>query len=196
MDILPSAVDPTTRNWPQRPLHTSLLPHCSKNNKKTIMLTPNPYESIHGVRYVLGTDGLNVRDLQQTILKPAADDDDDDGDDDANLEKRVHRLTELEALEQTLKYAHICPTAPARLGMVPVDDPMVIDKNTPHIYFSGNCEEGFATKLIGEGEEKTRLVCIPKFSQTGEAVLVNLINLDVEVLRFKVDEEGDKQSET
>jgi DNA polymerase delta subunit 2 len=194
MDIVPSAVDPTTRNWPQRPLHTSLLPHCSNHNKKTIMLTPNPYESIHGARYVLGTDGLNVRDLQQTILKPTADD--DDGNDDANMGKGVHRLTELEALEQTLKYAHICPTAPARLGMVPVDDPMVIDKNTPHIYFCGNCEEGFATKLIGEGEEKTRLVCIPKFSQTGEAVLVNLNNLDVEVLRFKVDEEGDQPSET
>ena len=109
----------------------------------------------------------------------------------------VHRLTELEALEQTLKYAHICPTAPDRLGMVPVDDPMVIDKNTPHIYFCGNCEEGFATKLVGEeGEEKTRLVCIPKFSQTGEAVLVNLNTLDVEVLRFKVDEEGDQPTET
>jgi DNA polymerase delta subunit 2 len=199
MDILPSAVDPTTRNWPQRPLHTSLLPHCSNHNKKTIMLTLNPYESIHGARYVLGTDGLNVQDLlQQTILKPTADDD-DDGDDDANMGKGVHCLTELEALEQTLKYdAHICPpTAPARLGMVPVDDPMVIDKNTPHIYFCGNCEEGFATKIIGEGEEKTPLVCIPKFSQTGEAVLVNLNNLDVEVLRFKVnEEEGDQPSET
>ena len=74
---------------------------------------------------------------------------------------------------------------------------MVMSKTAPNIYFSGNCEEGFATKLldynsdIGDttmesdsGGSKTRLICIPKFSETGEAVLVNLKTLGVEVLRF------------
>jgi len=67
---------------------------------------------------------------------------------------------------------------------------MVMNRATPDLYFCGNCEEGFATKVLSydddnENDSKTRLVCIPKFSETGEAVLVNLKTLDVEVLRFK-----------
>jgi len=193
MDILPSAKDPTTRNWPQRPLHSSLLPHCSKNNNK-VTVTPNPYEARHATQLVLGTDGLSVRDLQQVILKPSSENKASAEDTDGSTPQR---LTELEALEQTLRWGHLCPTGPDRVGMIPLDDPMVIDKAMPHIYFCGNCEEGFATKLIdGEGEgEKTRLICIPKFSDTGEVVLVNLKTLDVEVLRFKVDDDDESQEQ-
>ncbi|KAL3932995.1 MAG: hypothetical protein SGARI_003817, partial [Bacillariaceae sp.] len=171
VDILPSAKDPTTSNWPQRPLHSSLLPLATKD-KKMVMTTPNPYEAVHGAKVVLGTDGLNVRDLQQCILKKPND-----------AEDAPQSLTELEALEQTLRWAHLCPTGPDRLGMIPTEDAMVMDKTTPHVYFCGNCEEGFATKLLSgdsDSEETTRLVCIPKFSETGEAVLVNLVTLDVE----------------
>jgi DNA polymerase delta subunit 2 len=154
-----------------------------------VMTTPNPYEAVYGEKVVLGTDGLNVRDLQQAILKKP-------NEEDATEETSSPQpLTELEALEQTLRWAHLCPTGPDRLGMVPTEDPMVMDKTTPHLYFCGNCEEGFATKLINNGddtEKMTRLVCIPKFSQTGEAVLVNLVSLDVELLRFKVDDHDDK----
>jgi DNA polymerase delta subunit 2 len=188
VDIVPSAKDPTTANWPQRPMHSSLLP-LSTRDKKMVMTTPNPYEAVYGEKVVLGTDGLNVRDLQQAILKKP-------NEEDATEETSSPQpLTELEALEQTLRWAHLCPTGPDRLGMVPTEDPMVMDKTTPHLYFCGNCEEGFATKLINNGddtEKMTRLVCIPKFSQTGEAVLVNLVSLDVELLRFKVDDHDDK----
>jgi DNA polymerase delta subunit 2 len=190
VDILPSSKDPTTANWPQRPFHSSLLPMSTRDNNRIVTLTPNPYEGIHGLRVVLGTDGLNVRDLQQQILKS-----------DPNNGMPIP-LTELDALEQTLRWAHLCPTGPDRLGMVPSNDPMVIEKTNPHIYFCGNCEGGFSTKIIMSCNHKgnndivddnitlkTRLVCIPKFSQTGEAVLVNLATLDVEVLRFQVDEE-------
>ena len=109
-------------------------------------------------------------------------------------------LTELDALEQTLIWGNVSPTGPSSLAMVPSGDPMVLNRATPNLYFCGNCEEGFATKLISyeedgtitgtkDGRPKTRLVCVPKFSETGEAILVNLQNLDVEVLRFKVDED-------
>ena len=222
LDILPSATDPTSRNWPQRPFHSSLLPHTLRDTTGSAAsmahMTPNPYEAMHGNQLVLGTDGLNVRDLQKHILKPQplpSDDDndgqkkeDDEDDNNNSTSSSPQLLTELEALEQTLRWSHICPTGPSSssLGMVPSGDPMVLNRATPNLYFCGNCEEGFATKLLtyddddadttgSDGDDasesekpKTRLVCIPKFSETGEAVLVNLQTLDVEVLRFKTNE--------
>ena len=182
LDILPSAQDPTTRNWPQRPLHSSLLPHTLRaskeadNNTPMTRLTPNPYQALIGNQMVLGTDGLNVRDLQKYILKPPTDDQDS-----------PLKLNELEALEQTFQWAHICPTAPnsPEIGLVPSGDPMAMTKQAPNLYFCGN-SEAFATKLLSHETEnaQTRLVCVPKFSETGEAVLVNLHTLGVEVLRF------------
>jgi len=186
LDILPSDQDPTTRNWPQRPLHSSLLPHTLKGNtgsddgKPMTRTTPNPYQAEIGGQLVLGTDGLNVRDLQKHILKPATGED------------APKKLTELEALEQTLKWAHLCPTGPNSIGMVPSGDPMAMTKQAANVYFCGNSNEGFATKLYEHGDSddsKTRLVCLPKFSETGEAVLVNLKTLQVEVLRFAAKDE-------
>lgn len=183
LDIMPSCSDPTTRNWPQRPLHSSLLPHTLKGNnssdsKPMSRTTPNPYQAEIGGQLVLGTDGLNVRDLQKHILKPASD------------EGSPKKLTELEALEQTLKWAHLCPTGPNSpdIGMVPSGDPMAM-KQAANLYFCGNSNEGFATKLFQHNEtSSTRLICLPKFSETGEAVLVNLKTLGVEVLRFAAEE--------
>jgi len=216
LDILPSATDPTSRNWPQRPLHSSLLPHTLRSTGGSAVpmaqMTPNPYEAVLGNKLVLGTDGLNVRDLQKHVLKPPNDDNGppkngEDNDDDNNNNSSLSSpklLTELESLEQTLRWSHICPTGPssAKMGMVPSGDPMVINRATPDVYFCGNCEEGFATKLLtynddsdNDGKAKTRLICIPKFSDTGEAVLVNLQTLDVEVLRFKTNDDNHNDEE-
>mmetsp|Transcript_28420 Transcript_28420/g.59783 ORF Transcript_28420/g.59783 Transcript_28420/m.59783 type:complete len:608 (-) Transcript_28420:45-1868(-) len=258
MDIMPSATDPTTRNWPQRPLHSSLLPHtlrraadsgdangnynnnnshnsnANTTNTPMARTTPNPYEALVGKQLVLGTDGLNVRDLQKYILKSPSpstatasganvDEKKKENEDSSMLQHQQpsllpslspQPLTELEALEQTLRWAHLCPTAPnsSAIGMVPSGDPMVMSRTTAsNLYFCGNCEEGFATKTIvynndnNDGDKdvtmagttqlgvpKTRLICVPKFSETGEAVLVNLKTLDAEVLRFKAGTDNEK----
>lgn len=57
---------------------------------------------------------------------------------------------------------------------------MVLDQ-TPHLYICGNSQEGFATQT---NANDTTLICVPKFSETGEAVLVNLETCAVELLRF------------
>lgn len=191
IDLMPSSTDPTTRNWPQRPLHSCLLPHA---RRPMLFLPPNPYEALYANnKVVIGTDGLNVRDLQRHVLVSSRRDDDDDVDDDvdrgtAGGDGTVRRLTELEALERTLEWSHLCPTGPDSLGMVPHDDPMVMSGCAPHVYFCGNCEEGFATK-VSSTNGITRLICVPKFSDTGEAVLVNLETLEVELLRFRADDD-------
>eukprot|EP00529_Nitzschia_sp_RCC80_P000007 CAMPEP_0113447232 /NCGR_PEP_ID=MMETSP0014_2-20120614/4129_1 /TAXON_ID=2857 /ORGANISM="Nitzschia sp." /LENGTH=553 /DNA_ID=CAMNT_0000338375 /DNA_START=105 /DNA_END=1766 /DNA_ORIENTATION=+ /assembly_acc=CAM_ASM_000159 len=205
VDVIPSRDDPTTTNWPQRPIHSSLLPSCSK---PMVHCTPNPYAAqIGGTTHnhlVVGTDGLNVRDFQQHTLTMAENNKnskvkeepkDHDGDvvvdDSENRNNKLFSfrpISELEALERTLVWSNICPTAPASVGSIPTSD-FVLDE-TPKLYFCGNCEEGFATKLSSSSSKsnssnKTRLICVPKFHQTGKAVLVNLRTLDVEVLQFQ-----------
>ena len=45
----------------------------------------------------------------------------------------------LDAMEKTLEWSHLCPSAPDTLGCYPYteDDPFVIE-NCPDIYFAGN----------------------------------------------------------
>jgi DNA polymerase delta subunit 2 len=176
LDVFPGRDDPTTANWPQRPIHRSLLQKTDKNLGKLLFRTPNPYAATHDGMYVIGTDGTNVKDLCQFVLKEETDSmSDDDG-------LRYTCISHLEALGQTLEWCHICPTGPDSVPTAPhaTQDPMVLNEICPSIYFCGNVDK-FATKLYND---KTRLICVPKFSENGEAVLVNLETLAVELLRF------------
>lgn len=71
-------------------------------------------------------------------------------------------------------------------------------EETPHIFFAGNQPE-YASRLVhgnlsldpsqaddheGLDGQKVRIVSIPKFSETGEIVLINLSTLESEVVRF------------
>jgi DNA polymerase delta subunit 2 len=195
--VLPGKDDPTTAQWPQRPLHSSLLPHSTATG--LLSRSPNPYAATFVVpspvvdptestqdqrhrhrRLVIGTDGANVADfMKQTGLG-----------------------SELDALRHTLAHQHICPTGPDTLPTAPhaEADPMVLKSfdQAPNVYFSGNATH-FATQLVTvqtrlttSPEDATgldaptvcRLVCIPKFIESGTAVLVNLDSLAVELLKF------------
>jgi len=157
VDYLPSQDDPTTVHWPQRPLHACLLP---KSNSNMFFRSPNPYEAVIGNKLVTGTDGANVRDL-------------------------VWRRngSELDALAYTLDVSHLCPTGPDSVPTIPCqeEDPFCVTTERPHLYFAGNCT-AFATREY----EGTRLVCIPKFVSSNQAILVNLVNLSCDVINFRV----------
>ena len=176
--VLPGKDDPTTANWPQRPIHKALMPHSSSSNP-LLSRSPNPCafklrmsndtegdnDNNINTRDILGTDGTNVIDL---ALQTSC--------------------SELDALQKTVEYAHICPTGPDSVPTMPhaETDPMVLlHEKVPAIYFAGNCTE-FATRLIQvNGEKVCRLVCLPKFLETGKACLVNLETLCVELVRFE-----------
>jgi DNA polymerase II small subunit/DNA polymerase delta subunit B len=245
LTILPGKDDPTTANWPQRPLHKSFLPVSLRSMpdvKKILSVVPNPfaalYRSTYTVQnendsfekkdveqYVIGTDGTNVQDLVQRLLGPSKGKQrqhnearkneaapevdtkdyidmirDDNGNDTRHTPATVsyEPISELDALEYTLRWGHICPSGPDTVPTIPHGpenpDPMVLMESLPSIYFAGNCSQ-FATKLVDtsssystqpeQQRQQSRLVCIPKFSNTGEAVMVNLRTLQVQLLRFE-----------
>lgn len=55
---------------------------------------------------------------------------------------------------------------------------------TPHIYFIGN-QPRFETALVQQEDgQRTRVLLLPKFSETAEVILVNPATLDVKSVRI------------
>jgi Archaeal DNA polymerase II, small subunit/DNA polymerase delta, subunit B len=185
VDYIPGLHDPTNANWPQKPLHACLLPH-SVSFVNMLSRSPNPYQASIGGKCFLGSDGYNITDLLRFISKKKNKKMQKEGDDTESQEDEIvlEQATALEALELTLMFNHMAPTGPDSLPTFPFKDkdPFVME-NTPHVYFAGNCDS-FETKLVERQGMKTRLICIPSFSKTGQAVLLNLKSLDCIVLEF------------
>ncbi|CAM9736359.1 unnamed protein product, partial [Hapterophycus canaliculatus] len=54
----------------------------------------------------------------------------------------------------------------------------------PDVFFAGN-QPQFATSLLATpGSHKARMVCVPAFSSTGQAALLDLETLECTPLRF------------
>jgi DNA polymerase II small subunit/DNA polymerase delta subunit B len=158
-----------------------------------VHLAPNPYAAVldrHS--FVVGTDGTNVQDLVRQLGGPNSKTPRGGADgshDDVDAPGAAGGATELEALRLVLSWSHLCPNGPDSVPTVPHAelDPMVLDR-IPDLLFCGNADR-FATSAVGS----CRLVCIPRFSATGQAVLVRLRPNgqppSVELLRFEAEEE-------
>ncbi len=170
VDYVPGWHDPTNANWPQRPLHSCLLPS-SVSYGDMFGRGTNPYECLlggghdddddddrgdgnggGGVR-VLGSDGLNVADLRRFLATRGGGDgatpDDCGGGGGAGFVVPSC----IDALHRTLVYGHVAPTGPDSLPTFPSCevDPFVLTSR-PHVYFAGNCDE-FETRLAdGRGD--------------------------------------------
>jgi DNA polymerase delta subunit 2 len=209
VDYIPGWHDPTNANWPQRPLHSCLLP-LSCSFVDLFSRCTNPYEGTLGLARrsdgikneessvkVLGSDGLSVADLRRFLAKSDSmmnhDTEKNEGDD-------AIVTPCIDALHQTLKYGHLAPTGPDSLPSFPSSesDPFVLSSR-PDVYFVGNCDK-FETRLVNfdceevddSGDDKvekfvTRLVCVPSFALTREVVLVKLHSLECEVVSFNDD---------
>ena len=105
----------------------------------------------------------------------------------------------LEVLEQCLRYRHMAPTCPDTLTCFPFNqsDPFVLEE-TPQVFFAGN-QASFQTKVVygisfpfrfnlrnlfwDLGHDITaRLICVPDFSLTSQAVLVSLSSLETHAI--------------
>lgn len=169
VDYVPGWHDPTNANWPQKPLHSCLLPR-SAGYDDLFCRGTNPYECVlgggggsgdgseeggNGVR-VLGSDGLNIADLRRFLPTTAKTKTGGHGTtivDDADPVV-VGPSPCIDALHRTLVYGHLAPTGPDSLPTFPSyeSDPFVLTRR-PNVYFAGNCDT-FETRLVnGRGEE-------------------------------------------
>ncbi|CAM9388468.1 unnamed protein product [Ectocarpus fasciculatus] len=168
VDLMPGARDPSPRAMPQQPLNECLLPHSSKFN--TLGLTTNPYAArLADNVEILGHSGQPVDDLLAMEVVQ-------DG--------PSHSL---DALQMTLQWGHICPTAPDSLASYPFtdEDPFIITK-APSIYFAGNQDRFEASVQEFPSGHKTTVICVPDFRKTRDVVLVNLRSLECRVMNFGI----------
>ncbi|CAN8318364.1 unnamed protein product [Cochlearia groenlandica] len=119
--------------------------------------------TLHCLNRFLGTSGQNIDDL----------------------EKYSEAESKIDFVERTLRWRHLAPTAPNTLGCYPFTDrdPFLIE-TCPHVYFVGN-QDKFDNRLLkGSEGQLVRLICVPKFSETGIAVVVNIRNLECHTISF------------
>lgn len=155
--------DPSNHMLPQQPMHNCMFPKsCQYKSCKGVT---NPYECEIADRTILGTSGQNIQDISRY----------------SNIEDP------LETLRSTIIWGHIAPTSPDTLPCYPYleEEPFII-KDCPEVYFSGNCLEYKTDLHCGPNGQKTRLICIPSFSETQSVAIVNLRTLEAQSLSFKV----------
>jgi len=176
VDVMPGEGDPAGCWLPQQPMPACMFPHAARFS--TLNRVCNPYEAQVGGRVLLGTSGQPVADLQRYTKDPTTVSDGAAGTSQLPSPTRC--------LEEMLRWRHIAPTAPDTLDVYPyfMQDPFVLE-DCPHIFFAGN-QPAFGTSIVkGEKGQVTRIVSVPRFSATGEAVLVNLNTLDCAPLALK-----------
>ena len=205
IELMPGAFDPTNLVLPQQPLHPCLLPHSARFTSFT--LATNPYEAkVDGV-HVMGHAGQPVDDIARQTIRV------DGVPESVTAEQRAEVETAggvqgdepLNILRNTLRWGHLCPTAPDTLPCYPFTDhdPFVIghDTATPlTVLFAGN-QPTFASSLeTSEDGRRTLFVCVPSFRTTRQVVLVNLRTLVAREMSFQVglggmdtDEGGDEE---
>ncbi|RKF57674.1 DNA polymerase delta small subunit [Golovinomyces cichoracearum] len=174
--LIPGATDPANVSLPQQPLHPALFPLSriygsplfpDRSTDEPGWFDPvtNPWDGeIEGWRF-LGTGGQNVDDIF----------------------KYLESENRLEVLEALCRWRCCAPTAPDTLSSYPFqdDDPFVLDF-CPHIFFVGS-QPKFETSLIeGPDGQTVRLIAIPKFSETGELVLIDSETLETSIVKFIV----------
>uniref|UniRef100_A0A182MZ74 DNA polymerase delta small subunit n=1 Tax=Anopheles dirus TaxID=7168 RepID=A0A182MZ74_9DIPT len=164
VDLMPGEFDPANHMLPQQPMHHCLFPRSAQFS--SFKGVPNPYACELANRYVVGTAGQNVLDVMRY----------------SKIE------TPLEALKATLRWSHLIPTAPDTLPCYPYyqKDPFIIGE-CPHVYFAGNVGEFGTEQWVGANGQRTRLVCVPSFSENQSIAVVNLRTMECRKISFKVD---------
>ncbi|KMQ90872.1 dna polymerase delta small subunit-like protein [Lasius niger] len=161
--LMPGQHDPVNAMLPQRPLHPCILPLTSRF--KSFKGATNPWLGKVAERIIMGTSGQPIEDI---VKATGAID-----------------ISPLDWLERTLLWRHMCPTAPDTLPVHPysVKDPFIINY-CPDIYFVGNTDKVETKLWKGEENQVVRLICIPKFSSTNLAVMVDIETLDIDIINF------------
>ncbi|KAK2794058.1 hypothetical protein FQN50_009946 [Emmonsiellopsis sp. PD_5] len=205
--LMPGESDPANFSLPQQEIHRAMLPrakaYCSASQPGAnqpaaepgwLDNVTNPWEGdVEGWRF-WGCSGQNVDDVLRYIDLEAEDDEGSESDKDGNARLRL--------MEAMLRWRCAVPTAPDTLWCYPFQshDPFTLQA-CPHVFFAGN-QPSFRTTIVessaalssSESAEeqgtRVRVIALPKFSETGEIVLVDAETLEVEVVKFGTFEKG------
>ncbi|KDQ21450.1 hypothetical protein BOTBODRAFT_203638 [Botryobasidium botryosum FD-172 SS1] len=160
--ILPGPTDPAGATLPQQSMPSAMFgKDVNHQGSQAFKSETNPAWIDIGGCHFLGTSGQPLDDIY----------------------KYVSDENRLEMARNTLRWRHMAPTAPDTLWCYPFfeEDPFVISQS-PHVYFVGNQPEFKTDILKGEQGQCTRVILLPRFSQTGIIVLVNTASLEVKTL--------------
>eukprot|EP01057_Protomagalhaensia_wolfi_P006221 Protomagalhaensia_wolfi_Nauph_80__6220@NODE_934_length_1870_cov_54_286182_g705_i0_p1_GENE_NODE_934_length_1870_cov_54_286182_g705_i0NODE_934_length_1870_cov_54_286182_g705_i0_p1_ORF_typecomplete_len402_score81_33DNA_pol_E_B/PF04042_16/4_6e26DNA_pol_D_N/PF18018_1/1_6e20_NODE_934_length_1870_cov_54_286182_g705_i06471852 len=157
VDLMPGPLDPTLSALPQPPIHGAFLPRADMF--ETFHEVGNPHDFIcNGFRFV-GTSGQVTESISRNC-----------------------GCSEIEALENSLMARTLVPTAP---DCVPchsrLPDTMVLmDKDAPHVLFSG-CNSEYDTRELNG----IRMFTIPSFVKKASVVMVSLPSLEIGLLEIE-----------
>ncbi|KAJ5791565.1 uncharacterized protein N7518_008576 [Penicillium psychrosexuale] len=199
--------DPANFSLPQQGIHRTMFPQAREYSAPPVRgdekpevswfdSVTNPWDGdVEGWR-VWGCSGQNVDDVLRYIPIEGGD---------SSPEKETDSNARMRIMEAMLRWRCGVPTAPDTIWSYPYqsEEPYVIE-SCPHIFFAGNqpqfktttIEGGVPPRLDGDTEmtgaadssdtARVRLLALPKFSETGELILVDTETLEVEVVRFGV----------
>ncbi|KAL0228042.1 hypothetical protein RCL1_004185 [Eukaryota sp. TZLM3-RCL] len=169
-DIIPGSFDPCPTSLPQPPIFKCLLPENPRLNR-----CRNPYslqfqDSNNESFIISGSSGQAVNDIC-----------------------KYSSLSQIEALEMTLKASHFAPTAPDTLDLVPCGADPLIMKKCPRVLFSAG--QNFAEKRVTNRvffeksccEYETLLLNIPSFKATGTFVVLDLSTMTTKCIKISQD---------
>ncbi|KAL9112396.1 MAG: hypothetical protein Q9227_003238 [Pyrenula ochraceoflavens] len=176
--IMAGENDPANASLPQQPIHNAMFPRSrnyassappagdpNKQEPGWFDSVTNPWEGdVEGWRF-MGNSGQPVNDIFKYV--------EFGGEDGQGTEGR------LEVIESILRWRCAAPTAPDTLWCYPFQekDQFVIEE-CPHLFFVGN-QPKFDTAIVeGPMGQQVRLIAVPKFSETGEVVVVNTETLE------------------
>ena len=174
--IIPGDSDPSDVCLPQQPFHRALFADSKNYVGSNITAATNPtwWEggsnaggSNAGGKRALISAGQNIDDVKRYLSRP---------------------VLAVDIMAANLKWNHIAPTAPDTLYCYPFDnDPFTLNDEIPQLYIVGN-QEKYETKLVEvidpQGMEvMVTLVTVPKFSSTGEVVMMNIESGETKVMR-------------
>ncbi|XP_014480531.1 PREDICTED: DNA polymerase delta subunit 2-like [Dinoponera quadriceps] len=160
--LMPGQFDPTSYySMPQQPFHPCTLQKSARF--KSMHGVTNPWIGDIGGRVVAGSCGRPIEDIM-TVTKSDE---------------------PLRWMERTLTWRHYAPTGPNTLPAHPFfkSDPFVMTE-CPDIYFAGNMDTHDSKLAEGDEGQTVRLICVPKFSETKTAVLVDLQDLTTQPISF------------
>ncbi|KAL8800619.1 MAG: hypothetical protein Q9200_007193 [Gallowayella weberi] len=170
--LIPGESDPANVSMPQQPIHPAMFPRSRNYAAMPGSTEPgwfdsvtNPWEGdVDGWR-LMGTGGQPIDDVFKYV----------EGDE------------RIEMMENLLRWRCGAPTAPDTLWCYPFQDkdPFVIEE-CPHVYFVGNQPRYDTVIIEGPVGQKVRLICLPKFRETGEIVLLDTDTLEPEIVKFEV----------